>query len=193
MKQNKIRDLISSNRSYRRFYQEIPIERQVLREFVDLARLSASAGNLQSLKYILSFEKNKNEKIFPYLRWAAYYKDWPGPKEIERPSAYIIILGDTSISKQFWCDHGIAAQSILLGAVEKGLGGCMIVSVDYEGLRKSLIINPQYEILMVLALGKPKEKVIIDNVGPDGSIKYWRDKQDAHHVPKRSLDEIILE
>ena len=188
-----LKNLILKNRSYRRFNQDFAIKPKDLRELVDLARLTASAGNLQSLKYILSFDKKKNELIFPHLRWAAYFKDWAGPKETERPSAYIIILGDTSIFKQFWCDHGIAAQSILLGAVEKGLGGCMIVSLDHQGLRSSLKINPQYEILMVLALGKPKEKVIIEKVGPDGNIKYWRDKQNRHHVPKRSLDEIILE
>jgi len=187
-----IRDSILKNRSYRRFYQEVAIEPEALRELVDLARLSASSGNVQPLKYILSCDPQKNALIFPHLAWAGYLKDWPGPREGERPSAYIIILGDREISKSFGCDHGIAAQSILMGATEKGLGGCIIGSVQRQGLRKALEIPPRYEILLVLALGKPKEKVVIETVGPTGDIKYWRDSEGIHHVPKRLLDDIIV-
>lgn len=187
-----IRDLVINNRSYRRFHQEVAIEMETLRELVDLARLSASAANKQPLKYILSCHPQKNALIFPHLDWAGYLKDWPGPSEKERPSAYIIVLGDTEISQSFGCDHGIAAQSILLGATEKGLGGCMIASVQRDGLCQALGIPPRYEILLVLALGKPKETVVIDTVGPAGDIKYWRDSEGTHHVPKRLLDDIII-
>jgi len=187
-----IRDLILTNRSYRRFYEDVAIEEETLRELVDLARLSASGANRQPLKYILSADPQENALIFPHLGWAGYLKDWPGPSEGERPAAYIIVLGDTEIRKSFGCDHGIAAQSILLGAREKGLGGCIIASIQRNELRKALDIAPQYEILLVLALGKPKEKVVVETVGPDGDIKYWRDNEGVHHVPKRSLDEIII-
>ena len=187
-----IRDLILKNRSYRRFYQEVGIELETLRELVDLARLSASGANRQPLKYVLSCAPQKNALIFPHLSWASYFKDWPGPSEGERPSAYIIVLGDTEISQPFGADYGIAAQSILLGAVDKGLGGCMIVSIEKDGLRKVLGIPPRYEILLALALGKPKETVVLETVGPNGDIKYWRDSEGTHHVPKRSLDDIII-
>lgn len=187
-----LKDLVLMNRSYRRFHQEVAIERETLRELVDLARLSASALNLQPLKYILSCDPQTNAKIFPHLGWAGYLKDWPGPSEGERPSAYIIILGDTDISRSFGCDHGIAAQSILLGATEIGLGGCMIATVNRQELSKAIGIPPRYEILLVIALGKPKEKVVIEPVGIDGNIKYWRDSRGVHHVPKRALDEIII-
>jgi len=187
-----IRDLISKNRSYRRFYEEVDIKLATLRELVDLARLSASARNAQPLKYILSCQPQKNSLIFRHLAWAGYLTDWPGPCEGERPSAYIIILEDTEISRSSDCDHGIAAQSILLGAMEKGLGGCMIASIEREGLRQALEIPPRYEILLVLALGKPKETVVIETVGPGGDTKYWRDSKGIHHVPKRALDDIII-
>lgn len=186
-----VRDLILKNRSYRRFYEEVVIEPQMLREFVDLARQTGSAANLQPLKYILSCDPEKNVLIFTHLAWAGYLKDWPGPSEGERPSAYIIILGDTEISQSFGCDHGIAAQSILLAAVERGLAGCMIGSIDRQGLKDALEIPPRYEILLVLALGKPKEKVVIEDGRSD--IRYWRDSEGVHHVPKRALDEIIIE
>ena len=187
-----IKDLIVKNRSYRRFDQEVAIERETLRELVDLARLSASAANLQPLRYILSCDQKKNALIFPQLAWARYLKDWPGPGEGERPSAYIIIMRDTEVTPAFDCDCGIAAQSILLGATERGLGGCMIGSINKEELRKVLEIPSRYEILLVLSLGKPRETVVIDTLGPAGDIKYWRDSKGIHHVPKRSLDDIIV-
>ncbi|MDY6837510.1 MAG: nitroreductase family protein [Thermodesulfobacteriota bacterium] len=187
-----VRGLVLRNRSYRRFYEDISIDMATLRELVDLARLSASAANLQPLKYILSCGTEKNAVIFSHLAWAAYLKDWPGPSEGERPSAYIIVLGDKEVSHSFGCDHGIAAQSILLGATEMGLGGCIVGSVRRKQLCGALEIPPHYEILIVVALGKPKEAVQVDRVGPDGDIKYWRDREGVHHVPKRSIEEIIV-
>jgi len=187
-----IRELVLKNRSYRRFHQEVAIDRETLRELVDLARCSASAANRQPLKYILSCEPEKNALIFKHLSWAAALKDWPGPAEGERPSAYIIILGDTEISKSFGVDPGIAAQNILLGAVERGLGGCMLGAIQRDGLRQDLNIPARYEILLVVALGRPKEKVVLETVGPDGDTSYWRDSDGVHHVPKRALDDIII-
>jgi len=188
-----IKDLIIKNRSVRRFRENVAVERGSLRELVDLARLSASGANLQPLKYVLSCQPDKNALIFPHLGWAGYLKDWPGPGEGERPSAYIVILGDTQISRSFGCDHGIAAQSILLGAAEKGLSGCMIGTIDRQQLRKVLDIPSHFEILLVLALGKPAETVVLEPVGPDGDIQYRRDEAGVHHVPKRALDDMILD
>lgn len=187
-----IRDLIAKNRSYRRFYQEVAVDLETLRELVDLARLSASAANMQPLKYILSCDPQKNALIFPHLAWAAYLKDWPGPREGERPSAYIIILEDSQITHPMRCDHGIAAQSMLLGATERGLGGCIVGAVDKRGLRRALQIPDTYEILLVLALGKPRETVVVETLEPAGDVRYWRDSEGIHHVPKRLLDDIIV-
>jgi len=103
-----------------------------------------------------------------------------------------VVLGDTEITRSFGCDHGIAAQTILLGAVEKGLGGCMIASIDRDALRQALKIPERFEILLVLALGKPRENVVIETLKPDGDVKYWRDGDGVHHVPKRRLEDVIL-
>ena len=187
-----MRELLLRNRSYRRFYQEVDIKLETLRGLVELARLSASAMNLQPLRYILSCKPQKNSLIFAHLGWAGYLKDWPGPCEGERPSAYIVMLGDTEISRSFGCDHGIAAQSILLGATERGLGGCIIDSINRKELRNTLEIPPRYKILPVLALGKPRETVVIETVEPGGDIKYWRDSNGVHHVPKRPLADLII-
>jgi nitroreductase len=187
-----MKELVQKNRSYRRFQQDVAIEMATLRGLVNLARLSASGANFQPLKYMLICTPERNALVFPHLAWAGYLRDWNGPDEGERPSGYIIILGDTEIKKGFGVDHGIASQSILLGATEKGLGGCIIASIEKSALRQALDIDPRYEILLVLALGKPKETVVIDPVGQDGDIKYWRDDNGVHHVPKRALDDIIV-
>jgi nitroreductase len=187
-----LRELVLANRSYRRFHQDFAIDRDTLTELVDLARLSASAANLQPLRYVLSCDPARNSLVFPHLGWAAYLKGWPGPSEGERPSAYIVVLEDSRVGHPMRCDHGIAAQTILLGATERGLGGCMIGSVDKKGLRRALEIPDHLEILLVLALGKPKETVIVETVGADGDVKYWRDNEGRHHVPKRPLTEIVV-
>ncbi len=187
-----LKDLILRNRSYRRFHQYEPVATDTLKGFVNLARLSPSAANLQELKYILSNDAEYNKMIFSCLAWAGYLKDWHGPSEGERPSAYIVILGDTTIGTKHAVNPGIAAQSILLGATEKGLGGCIFGSIDREALRSKLSIDPQFEILLVIALGRPLEEVVIEEVGTDNNIKYWRDDQQKHHVPKRKLVDIIL-
>ena len=186
------KELVVQNRSYRRFDESHQLNEGLLRELVGLARLTPSTANLQHLKYMISSGSELNALIFRHLRWAGYLKEWPGPAEGERPGGYIIILRDNSISKSESCDHGIAAQTILLGAAEKGLGGCMIGNVDMKGLRKDLKISDHLDILLVIALGKPVEVVCIEPVGADGDMKYWRDAEGVHHVPKRSLEEIII-
>jgi len=187
-----LKDIIQSNRSYRRFYEDVPISIDTLKELVDLARLSATGGNKQPLKFYLSCDPDTNRKIFPLLVWAASLPEWPGPSEGERPSAYILILGDTEVNQSFGVDHGIAAQSILLGATEMGLGGCMLSNIKKEEVLKLLNIPSRYEILLIIALGKPKEKVVIDTLGPGEDTKYWRENDGTHHVPKRRLEDIII-
>jgi nitroreductase len=185
-------DLILQNRSYRRFYQHESITTELLAELADFARLSPSSGNIQGIKFFLSAEPSQNEVIFRYLRWAFYIKDWDGPPEGEKPAAYILMLWDTDIREPVDIDTGIAAQSILLGAVSKGYGGCMIGSIERVGLRKALHIPENFEIPLVIALGKPKEKVVIEELPASQQVEYWRDDFGIHHVPKRKLEDITF-
>ena len=188
-----LRDLIVSNRSYRRFHQEHMVDMGTLNDLIDLARLSATSSNKQPLKFMVSCVPEKNVEIFPLISsWKGQVPEWPGPEEGERPSAYIIILGDTEVSKSFGIDTGIAAQSILLGAAEKSLGGCMMGSIKKEAARKLLNIPTQYEILLTIAIGKPNERVVLETLSPGQDTKYWLDDDDTHHVPKRPLNEIII-
>lgn len=187
-----INELVRKSRTCRRFYENEMIDENTLVALVDLARLSPSASNLQPLKFLISHTAEKNATIFPLLGWAGYLSDWDGPGPGERPAAYITILGDKSIKKSFGCDHGIAAQSIMLGACEQGLQGCIIASVDRQNFHRNLNLPEQYEILLVLALGKPKEQVVIEPLEAGANIRYWRDAAQVHHVPKRNLEDIII-
>ena len=188
------RELILKNRSYRRFYEDAPITMRQLEEFVDLARLSPFGGNRQTLKFYLSASepsREVNEKIFETLSWAGYLDGWKGPEPGERPSGYIVVLNDTDLGDGGQINAGIAATGILLGAVEQGLGGCMFGSVDRKKLSESLGLAENLEIVIVIALGKPKEVIVIDEA-VNGDIKYWRDENRVHHVPKRKLGDLII-
>ena len=186
-----IKELILKNRSYRRFHENERLSKEQLMEWVELARVSGSARNAQSFKYLLITEKPECEKLFPLLAWAGYLKDWTGPQKGERPAAYLVMLNDTSISTNYYCDHGISAQSILLGAVEAGYGGCILASVNRNKLTRIFSLPVQFEVIQVLALGKPSETVVLEEM-KDGNYKYWRDEQGVHHVPKRPLQELIF-
>lgn len=186
------RDLVLGTRSIRRFDSSRAVTMQELRDLVDLARLTASGANLQPLKYVLVTEPGMRARVFECLAWAAYLRDWKGPAENERPTGYVVMLQDTSITSARHGDHGIAAQTMMLGAAEKGLGGCIVGSVNKKDLAGILDLSDDLEVILVLALGKPGEMVILEPVGPDGDIKYRRDENGVHHVPKRSLDEVIV-
>ncbi len=187
-----LKDLVFHNRSYRRFDQSARIAPETLRELCDLMRLSPSGRNAQPLKYITVSSEEMCAKVYPTLGWAGYLKEWDGPEEGERPAAYVVVLGDTAIANNYGIDAGLAIQSLSLGAVEKGLGGCIIQTVRRDDLKKILEISEQFEILYVIALGKPVEKVVVEPLKPEGDIKYWRDAEQGHHVPKRELKDLII-
>lgn len=188
-----LKDLVLKNRSYRRFYEDEQISIDTLRELVDLARNTPSTVNSQALKYKLVCTAEENEKVFSTLSWAGLLKGKGVPVKGERPSAYIIVLCDLSVGKEKHWDEGIAVQTVMLGAVEKGLGGCIIGSIKKEQLSEDFKIDlNKYSIDLVLALGKPKETVKLVEMPESGSTAYYRDESGTHYVPKRALDDIII-
>jgi nitroreductase len=186
------KDLVLHNRSYRRFKQAKRIPAETLRGLVDLARLTPSGRNAQPLKYLLVTSEAACDRLYPQLSWAGYLTDWDGPIEAERPTAYVIMLGDCSVTTSFGIDPGIAAQTLLLGAVEQGWGGCLLGTIKREEIKTLFEIPSQFDILYVIALGEPVEKVVLEPIDAEGNIKYWRDAGQVHHVPKRALKDVIL-
>ena len=188
-------DLLKKNRSYRGYDGSFRIDRSVLEELIDCTRYTASSVNIQPLKYFAASEPETVALIQPLTHWAGKLKELHLPREGHRPTAFIVICQDMSVSDSptmFQRDIGIAAQTILLAATEKGLGGCMIGSFEKNTLKKALSLPEQIEPMMVLAIGKPDETVLLTEVGPDGSTDYYRDENDVHFVPKRALKDILL-
>jgi nitroreductase len=189
-----ISGLVEKNRSYRKFHEDAEVSQETLRSLVNLARLSGCGMNMQSLRYMLITVKADREKVYPYIKWAAFLKDWGGPKEGQRPSAFILLLKDTGKNSfVVQTDMGIACQSILLGAVEKGLGGCIIGALDKDKLKDAFSIREDLELQYAIAIGKPDQNVIIDDIELGQDTKYWADKDGNHHVPKIRLEDIIIE
>lgn len=190
-----IKDLLKQTRSYRRFRREPAPTMADLEALVELARLAPAASNKQPLKYVLVQDPQMLPQVFSCVKWAGYLTDWPGPSPEERPTAYIVILNDLSISEgreMHLIDVGLAAQSIILGAREKGFGACLLGSADKARLGNLLGLPEGLKIELVIALGAPGERVELTSVGSDGDIRYWRSEDDVHFVPKRTLTELIF-
>ncbi|MFO8065611.1 MAG: nitroreductase family protein [Spirochaetota bacterium] len=188
-------ELSKQTRSYRRFDESRPLSTQTLNKWIEHARISASAMNAQPLRYITIADSETNARVFPMLKWAGHLSDWPGPSEGERPTGYIVVFHDREVavkSEFVWCDAGIASQNVLLAATEDGFGGCIIASVNWRMLQKTLSVDDRYEPLFVIALGVPIETVQIVDLPDDRSIKYYRDESQTHYVPKRPISELLL-
>jgi nitroreductase len=192
--QCNFKGLIEKTRNYHYFVESEKVTEDVLRGLVDLARLAPSTSNLnmQPLRFVLSCEEERNNKIFDTLSWQGYLRGWGGPIKGVKPTGYIIILGDKTVCSSYVADQGIAAQSILLGATYLGLGGCIAAKVQRRKLREELDLPTRYEILLVVAIGKPGEKIVLEpqEAGSDGYG--WHDEAGNYHLPKRSLDSVIL-
>jgi nitroreductase len=188
-----LKDLVIRNRSYRSFDRNERLTRERVLSYIDTARLTPSAINLQPIKYVPVIEELA-DKILPYTGWARALK-MPLPPKGKGPGAFVLMCIDTKATpnaKFATYDVGIAAQTMLLSAVEDGLGGCILLSYDSEKVKKELSLADELEILLCVAIGKPDETVVLENLEKDGSTSYYRDENNVHHVPKRKLEDIII-
>lgn len=191
-----MQEIIAKTRTFRRFIQKERISSTTLEELIDLARLGGSARNGQPWQYMMINTPELCGRVFPFLGWAAYLTDWKGPVEGERPSAYILCLLNRQWLKgpeseaQF--DLGVATQNLLLGAMEKRIGGCRIGAFSPQ-LAALFDIPDHLHLSLVIALGKPRETVILEECKDDQDIRYWRDEHGVHHVPKRTLESCLVD
>lgn len=188
------KDIVKLNRSYRGYDESRVITKEELMDFIDCARLSPSSVNMQPFKYYLSYEKEEVEKILALTHWAKALPDIKLPHDNMHPTAFIILCQDLSINEaetRFLKDVGICAQTILLAAAEVGLGGCMIGNYSPTQIKNALNLADNYSPKLVIAIGKPAETVILEDTDSE-NVKYYRDENDAHHVPKRKLEDIII-
>lgn len=184
------KDLVLKNRSYRRFYEDRRISYEQLYELVAICHNTPSAANRQPLRYRLVTDLKECGEVFETLGWAGYFTDWAGPDKNERPAAYVVLLADEGTDCRW--DEGIASQTLLLAAVEKGYGGCILANVDRKKLAKVLNIPEKMDIRLVIALGVPKERVVLETVNEGDDLRYYRDADMVHHVPKLDIKDIII-
>jgi nitroreductase len=187
LRKNMLKDIVKKARTYRRFKQD-QISMEILEELVGLARFAPSGANSQPLRYVLINGRDVCAKVFPSISWAGALKDWAGPAEGERPVAYIMLVAE----KPAMINTGIAAQTIVLAAMEQGIGACMIGSLKREQVAEAVNLDPSYKIELIIALGYPAETVVIDDVTQGSSLIYYRDSDDVHHVPKIILEDMII-
>ena len=190
-----LKDLLLSSRSYRSFDESVKISNEMLADWVDHARYAPSSINLQMLKFYTVTDASLCQKMLANTRWAGKIKDMKLPPEGHAPVAYVVICADKGVvptAETFEKDVGICAQTIMLAASEDGFGGCMLGSFAPDAVKKLLELDENLVPKLVLALGKPDERVELVGEAPDGSVTYYR-KDGIHHVQKRKLENILIQ
>lgn len=188
-------DLVKQARSHRGFRQDRKVTRQELEHLVECARFTPAARNDQVLKYYLAEKLETVAAIQPLTKWAGALAELHLPRKGAEPVAYIAICLDGSLAGNpapYQRDVGIVAQTMLLAAAEMGLNGCMIGSFAAGELRERLGLPETIKPQLLLALGEGTDRIVITDVGEDGSTTYYRDAEDTHYVPKRTLEQLIL-
>lgn len=189
------KDLVLKNRSYRGYDESRNITKEELLKMVDCARLTPSSVNGQPFKYYLAWEPEQVAAIQGMTKWARALPDMVLPHPGKCPTAFIVICQDTTFEKslaRYQKDVGIVAQTMLLAATEMGLGGCMIGNFGAATVKETLGLAEGLAPMLIVAIGKPDEEIVLTEVGEDGATSYYRDEKDMHYVPKRSLEDIIL-
>lgn len=189
-----LKALIEGDRTVRRFDESYRVSAETLRNLVELARYCHSGRNAQPLKYVAISDAEMCEQVYPTLKWAGYFKDWDGPEPGERPAAYLIQCLDTKYGQDCLCDDGLQLEAISLGMRTLGLGGCIIKAFNAPLLSEILGVDARYKPRYVMAIGKPVEKVVMEDMSgdEDSDFKYYRTADGVHHVPKRPLGELLL-
>lgn len=186
-------EIATRARTCRRFREAEGLPAGTLEWMVSCARVAPCAGNAQALRFAAAESPAACAAVFPGLKWAGMLTDWDGPEPGERPTGYIVILGRTGERGRLNAiDMGIAAQTMQLAASTRDVGCCIFLSFDPRVIRAALDIPAELEPLLVMAVGLQKEVRRVEGLNPDGSIRYWRDAEGVHHVPKRALADLLV-
>jgi nitroreductase len=188
-------ELNKKNRSYRNYDASYIVTEEQLKKLVELTRFCPSSVNMQPFKYYLSCNPTTNARIQPLTKWARALQPMEIPKPGHYPTAFIVICYDETIGpgiERFGKDVGIVAQTIVLGAVEMGLGGCMIGNFSPAKISAALELADTLRPALIIAIGKPQENIVLLDASVGSSLNYYRDEQDVHYVPKRTLSEILI-
>ena len=184
-------ELVKATRSFRNFDPSYRLSDQTMRGLIELCRYTPSTANSQSIKFAYANSEESCAKIFPMLGWAGYIKENKPPYDGNVPAAYILVCYDTDLSNELEIDAGICAQTIVLGAMDLGIGACMIGSFNKEVASELFSLPSNIKPRLFIALGRPAETVEVVDI-KDGDVKYYRESKEKHIVPKRTTDELIV-
>ena len=190
-----LKDLVTKSRSYRGYNENRKVTKEELLEMVECARLCPSSVNAQPFCYYLAWEPEEVEKIQALTNWARALPQMTLPHPGKCPTAFIVILQDTTIGEslaRYQKDVGIVAQTMLLAATEMGLGGCMIGNYNAGKVKEALALDEKYAPMLIVAIGEPAEEIVLKEVEPGENMAYYRDENDVHYVPKRKLKDIVI-
>lgn len=180
--------LLKANRSYRGYDTKFEVRPDQLRRIMEVAMLCPSARNQQVLRF-RPVLKDEAAKVLQHIRLGGALPELHLPFEGTEPNAFIVICSTVPDSHYVSVDLGIVAQSMLLQATEIGLGGICIGAFAHAAIKEAL--NLPYEPLLVLAIGRPNERIEIVECNEGDSLTYYRE-DGVHYVPKININNLIL-
>jgi nitroreductase len=183
-----LRRLLQHNRSYRGYDASFKVREDQLRRIIEVVTLCPSARNQQVLRF-RPVMGDEAAAMLKYIRLGGALPELHLPFAGSEPNAFIVICSSVEESKYVDIDLGIAAQSMLLQAVEIGLGGICIGAFDHEPLKE--LLGLKYEPLLVLAIGRPAERIELKECGEGDNLTYYREGG-VHYVPKIRVDDLII-
>lgn len=188
-----LENLLEWRRSYRKFDESRLISKNDIDEILNSIKFASCANNRQYLRFISVENKDKVLEIFDNTKWAASLPNNIGrPKEGERPVYFIAILSDEAKKLRFnGIDEGLVISNLTLTAAEKGIGSCIIGSVNDKKMREILNYDNNYSCEIVIAFGYPKVKSTIKKINLEEDQSYYLDEDGNYLVPKYKKDDIV--
>jgi len=183
-----LESLLKKNRSYRGYDASRPVTEADLMKLLEVVPWTASGMNAQPLRFRLVCGADV-AKLHPLVKLGAALPEEHLPHPGEEPQAYIVVCSTVPVSRVVDIDLGIAAQSILLRAVENGLGGIFILNFQASAVREALGLP--LDPVAVIGIGKPLERIFLVDAQPGASLDYYR-KDGVHFVPKLGVKDLIL-
>ena len=183
-------ELLLRNRSYRGYNKSFVVSEDMLRRIVAVCSRIPSARNQQALRFRLVTKGDESDIVLKNLKMGASLPQLHLPLPGTEPEAFIVVCSTKEEDSMVDIDLGIALQSMLLKAVEMGLGGLIIGAFNRVAIQEGL--QMPYRPLMLLAIGKPSEKIELVSIHNGESQTYYRDERGVHYVPKIKSDELII-
>ncbi|MGN6501839.1 MAG: nitroreductase family protein [Pseudolysinimonas sp.] len=171
-------DVVRARRMIRTYQPDRPVARDVIDSLLELALKSPSAGHTQGWRFLVLDDITSTTAF-----WQATVSD---PEELadgwltrlQTAPALIVVLGSerayreryaepdkgsVSPAEQDWpvpdwyIDPGMAALTLLLAAVDAGLGACFfgVPSDRWDALRTAFAIPGDFDPIGVVSLGYP--------------------------------------